>query len=495
MELYATEPRVLAPSGVARPSRVVFHPRPAIMAVIVAAVAIAIQSLWIPIDADVSWLITVCERMLSGDRLYVDIFEVNPPASVWLYLPLVWLAKVGGLRAEAAVAAAFVAAGLASVAATVRLASRLDDAPRPAWLAPALAFIALVLPMALFAQREHAALLLAFPVLTALAIVGQGSSLGRPALLASGFAAGLIIAIKPPFLLAVIAPAVWAAWKRRSLSPLMPGIAAAATAVGLYAIAVLLFAGAYFDWLPVIAETYAPMRKLAWKVVVGPSLYPAICLALAILLRAPRIPPLAAVWALGSAGFVLAAMAQGKNYPNHYLPGAALAMASVFAMMTLPQIAAVRRASIGAALAIVALYQVNGWAIRPDPSVAAAIKRVAPPTPKIIALSPQLTTGHPVTRNVGGQWVGSRAGLFTATGALYVGLRSDVAQKAYRDDIQSFATDVRRHSPDVVLVDRAHEEWLMGEPAIAQVMNAYRPVESTKDTEIWLRRRPQPRAH
>jgi len=49
-----------------------------------ALAAIAIQSLLVPIDADVSWLITVCERVLSGDRLYVDILEVNPPASVWL---------------------------------------------------------------------------------------------------------------------------------------------------------------------------------------------------------------------------------------------------------------------------------------------------------------------------------------------------------------------------------------------------------------------------
>ena len=36
---------------------------------------------------DTSWLITVCERMLSGERLYADIYETNPPFSVWLYLP------------------------------------------------------------------------------------------------------------------------------------------------------------------------------------------------------------------------------------------------------------------------------------------------------------------------------------------------------------------------------------------------------------------------
>ena len=33
---------------------------------------------------DTSWLITVCERMLSGERLYAEIYETNPPFSVWL---------------------------------------------------------------------------------------------------------------------------------------------------------------------------------------------------------------------------------------------------------------------------------------------------------------------------------------------------------------------------------------------------------------------------
>src|SRR3990170_6008744 len=84
----------------------------AITALVVAA-AILQQSL-IGLDTDVSWLITVGERVLAGERLYVDIFEVNPPASVWIYLPLVWLAEIAGAKPEAVVAAAFVAAALAS---------------------------------------------------------------------------------------------------------------------------------------------------------------------------------------------------------------------------------------------------------------------------------------------------------------------------------------------------------------------------------------------
>jgi hypothetical protein len=463
-------------------------PRAAILAGLAALVAVAVQCLWIPIDADVSWLITVAERVLSGDRLYVDIVEVNPPASVWLYLPLVWLAQLIGTRPEAVVAAAFVAAGLASVWTTVRLASKLENAPHASFLAGVVSFIVLVLPMALFAQREHAALLLAFPALTVLAMIAEDKHLRRRTLHAAGFAAGLVIVIKPYFLFPIIAPAVWVAIKRRSLVPLLPSVAAAAIAIGFYAVALLVFAPAYLDYLPVIARTYAPMHDELWKVAVGPTLYPAICLGLGLLLRGARTPPLAVVWALGAAGFLLAAYVQAKNYPNHWLPSGALALAATAVMLASPRIATARRAAVGIGLSVVALSEMYLWAITADPAVAAIVREVAPPRPKIIALSPQLTTGHPVTRNVGGRWVGSRAGLFTAAGARSVGLGDPVVLQAYREDSNSFATDVERHRPDVVLVNKPTKSWLMNEPVIARAMSAYRLEAGTDDTEIWLRR-------
>ena len=461
---------------------------PAVAAAVAALAAVALQSLWLPIDADVSWLITVCDRILAGDRLYVDIIEVNPPASVWLYLPLVWLAQAIGAKPEAVVAAAFVLAGVASALTTQRLAAKLDDPPNPAVLAAVLAGIALVLPMALFAQREHAALLLALPALAALAVVADGKPLGKLVLCAAGFAAGLVIVIKPYFLLAILAPALWAAIRRGSLAPLLPGIGAAFVAIWLYAGALLLFAREYFDLLPVIARTYAPMHETYWKVAIGPALYPAICLGLALLLRAPRVPAVAVAWALGAAGFLVAAWAQAKNYPNHWLPQAGLALAAAYAMLAQPRIAPARRAAVAAGLAIVALSEMRHWAIVPDPAVETAIRRFAPPAPTVIALSPQLITGHPVTRNVGGRWVGSRAALFTASGARFVGLDDPVAARMYREDLGSFVTDVRRHSPDVVLVHVATKRSLLRQPAIALAMAGYRPVALTDETEVWVRR-------
>ena len=453
-----------------------------------ALTAVAIQSLWVPIDADVSWLLTVCDRILSGDRLYVDILEVNPPASVWLYLPLVWFATLLGVKAEAVVAGGFVVAGVGSIIATMRLASRLDNIERPAWLAAALSFTALVLPTALFAQREHAALLLALPALAAIACIADNKPLGRPGLWASGFAAGLIVVIKPYFLAAVLLPAIWAAWKRRSMRPFVPAIAAATAAILLYASAVVLFAPAYFHWIPIIAATYAHMHEQLWKLLIGPALYPAITIALAALLRPKRIPSLGWTFGLGAAGFLIAAIAQAKNYPNHWLPQAALAMAAAGSVAAAARIEAQRRITVAAALALVGFFEMYQWTIRPDPAVAQAIWRVAPANPKTIALSPQLTTGHPVTRKVGGQWVGSSAGLFTASGARYVGLKNDYLRKLYRDDIHSFVSDVDRHAPDVVLVYLPSKTWLFSEPAIVRAMTGYRRAASAGDTEIWVRR-------
>jgi hypothetical protein len=461
-----------------------------IAALAAAALAIAIQTLWLPIDADVSWLITVSERMISGDRLYVDIFELNPPASVWLYLPLVWLAQAIGTRPEAVVAGAFIAGGLASTVATLRIARRLDYASNQPGLAAALPFILLVLPMALFAQREHAALLLALPALAAVAVIADGATLNKRAAFGLGLAAGLMVVIKPYFLFAVAFPGLWAAWKRRSLIPFVPALAGGAVAIGAYAAAIFAFAPAYFDWLPVIARTYGAIHDKLWKLLLGPSFYPLLCLGLLYFLRARRLSPLSVAWLLGAAGFLVATFLQAKNYPNHWLPAAALALAAVAAMLDSPVVERARKALVAAALAAIAVSEMYQWMIWPDPAVATAIQRVAPARPSIIALSPQLTTGHPVTRNVGGHWVGSRAGLFTASGAAYAGLDDPLQRAAYDEDIRSFALDVRRGSPDVVLVYRPSKHWLMSEKSIREAMAAYRPAATTKETEIWVRREP-----
>src|SRR5436305_4316156 len=68
-------------------------------AVVLAAAAI-LQQVFGHVNTDNSWLITLCERVLNGATPYVDFIEVNPPASILLYLPWVALARAIGVRPE-----------------------------------------------------------------------------------------------------------------------------------------------------------------------------------------------------------------------------------------------------------------------------------------------------------------------------------------------------------------------------------------------------------
>src|SRR5437667_11637759 len=66
----------------------------AVAAVFVAAVLLRQV---MPFNVDVSWGFIVSERMLDGQRLYVDILETNPPMAVSVYVLGVALARAFAL--------------------------------------------------------------------------------------------------------------------------------------------------------------------------------------------------------------------------------------------------------------------------------------------------------------------------------------------------------------------------------------------------------------
>ena len=109
-------------------------------------------------------------------------------------------------------------------------------------------------------------------------------------------------------------------------------------------------------------------------------------------------------------------------------------------------------------------------------------------------LGPDLLTGHPLVRNVGGRWAGSRAALFIADGAHdeLANARGEVRSKLFRwyqADIDAFANDVERERPDVVLVDsRPQLAWLRDDPRVRRTMLNYRPAARAGAIEVWTRR-------
>ena len=452
--------------------------------------ATAFQSLLVPLDADVSWLITVCEAVLAGKRLYVDIVEVNPPASVWLYLPWVGLAELLGMRPEPVIAAAVCSGALLSVRATLSLTARLPRPPRPDAVVAVAAFAGLILPGGLFAQREHIAILLALPTLAAIALVVERGRLPRRTAMLAGIGAGLLICIKPHLALAVLLPACWATWRLRSPRPLLPSLLVAVAVVLLYGAAALLFARDYLALLPMLSDTYLPMHAPWLHFLLSSLLTVPAVLALAVAVLRPRLDNgLALAWLLGGLGFALAGLLQWKVYANHSLPGVALTLSATAILLFNDRLDSSRRrlVSIGVG-ALAAALALQTSTILPQPGLAEAIGRVAPAKPKVITLGYQLVTGHPAVRHVDGQWVGRRAALFTAAGASFVGLDQPRARRWYDEDLALFAADVRRSRPDIVLVESRARQRLLKESIVRSVMRGYEPATRAGDIEVWRRR-------
>ena len=469
---------------------------PRLILIAAALIGTVVQSIFIPLDGDVSWLITVAEQVLAGKRLYLDLFEVNPPASVWLYVPMVWLAQLSDLRAEGVVAGATILAALLSAFVTLRLSGRLRAPAPPAALAAILGLVTLILPGGLFAQREHFALLLAFPTLTVFALVAEQHCVSARARFAAGFAAGLVVVIKPHFVLAMAPALLWACWKARTIRPLIPSVLGGGLIVAAYAAVLLAFARAYLDYLPLLAGTYLHMRETWPRMLAGPSVFtPAAFLALAALLRPERVPAQVVTLFLGMLGFALAAVIQGKSYANHALPGAALGIAGFCILLLSGTVTRERQRLVGAAaLVMAAIVLFSTHRILPQPGLADALRRVAPSNPTMITLGTELVTGHPAVRNVDGRWVGSRASLFTVAGVQYRRPKPmSPAERAqlerwYQADVRSFAEDVARGRPEVVLVEVPEKRWAFREPVLVAAMRPYRFATRAGDIEIWLRR-------
>ena len=185
--------------------------------------AAALLRLFITGNSDVSWGITVAEKILAGARLYADVIEVNPPASIYLYLPQTALARALSLKPEWLVdASAFLAAAL-SLWFTARIVRQSKLLPAGASEAAALAvmaFVLTILPMRIFAEREHFALIAALPAIAALTAMAGGKTISPAVQIVAGIGAGLMAACKPYLAFGIVFAAFAAALKARSWRPL-----------------------------------------------------------------------------------------------------------------------------------------------------------------------------------------------------------------------------------------------------------------------------------
>src|SRR3984893_3616175 len=127
-------------------------------------------------NTDVSWLLTVGERLLEGQRLYVDVIETNPPMAVLVYIPGIVIARAFGLPVEAGTDGRVFASICASLAIVTRILknSAVVEGVNGGRLATFAFFVLAILPMETFGQREHIAPVELLPLLALFLLRIQG---------------------------------------------------------------------------------------------------------------------------------------------------------------------------------------------------------------------------------------------------------------------------------------------------------------------------------
>ena len=493
--------------------------------------------LWFGMLGDVSWLITVDEKWLSGQVPYVDFIEINPPASLLLYWPAVFSALALGVRAELAVSAF----GFASIGASLGLSALILKRAglRVGPLPYAFVLIALaVLPGEAFCERDHLAAVYALPLLALCVARAERAPIDLRLAALAGVGLGLMVAIKPPYGLVAIAIAPYL-WRRIGIRGLIGSAEyyfAAAAMLVYVAIVPWSFPAYVSDVMRLGIDVYVPIRDSLGAMFVesGGLLFLALGLMLVLVARETiersfiAVPALAALGAFG--GYLI----QGKGWAYQALPalmfltiaagfaletrsrvvfvGGLLAMA-IAAFMILhirnlaPPIglAAVAATSLHRRLASNGSADASSWATllaryglaasvgaacgfcvsdKPlAPGIEAALTRLGP-HPTLVGITEVMGFGHPMARRIGAVWVQRVPSLFITSG---VRRRIDEhpGDSALAHRLQPYADldkamliqDIERNRPDALLVGplntRMHAA-LWADPEISAARADYR---------------------
>lgn len=532
-----------------------FHlraPLPLVIVIVAFAVAAAWQS-WVGLWGDVSWLLTVDERWFAGERPYIDLLETNPPASLLIYAPEVALAKLIGWRSDTLVlfaGFALAAASLALTALIVKRAGKLDEVGTVGLVATL--FALLILPGAAFMERDSMAALFMLPYL-ALAVAraeGRRVEWGWAAL--AGVGVALMLAVKPPYGLAVALPGAFALWRRGPRAALaMIEIPAAVLTLAVYvAVAAYGFPAYGANIVPGLVDVYLVVRQGAIDLLFNESGRDFLLLMIlgAYLARENLARSELVVPALAALGAFLGYFVQGKGWLYQAYPafafaaifaglawqragvrkldqalgafalassfvigvfvarwGVAIALASLGALALRREFGSAALAPALARFAAAATLGACASAFAPGPLPAQALGRALAqlkPHPTVMAITESFGFVHPMVRRVGARWVQSEPSLLIASGARLLidehpgdaALAAKLTPYIERDKAQ-LVRDIETKRPDAIIVGPLntrfhHEIW--SDPAVQAAMRDYR-LAATNDEpehpgELWARR-------
>jgi hypothetical protein len=484
--------------------------------------------------ADIGYLLYAAERVLDGDRLYVDVVEINPPLIVALNLPAVLLARGVG-ASEILVYRALVVAALVGALMFTDWSLRWVLGPGGGRLRRRLV---LVLAFALFpaaadsfGQREHLLIALALPYV----LLAGGRVDGRPAptgpAAVAGALAGVGLALKPHFLLLWAAVEGYAAWRVRARRP-SPEALGAAAFLAVYLGGVALLTPQYFDLVRLLGPAYSGFGHDPFLHVLVTAPGAAACylaaLACAALHREAGHRGLWTVLLVALVASFVAGAAQQKGWGYHFYPSRVFALA----LLTLALVdvrrplirpvqrmyAAVAFAALGTSV-LTSVATGMGRILHRDPAgrgeearlgeLVAAVRRQTPPGGSLYGMSYSIEAGFPLVNYSGVRWASRFPHLWIVEAVYHDQLYAPgplrfhaaeamgAAERYLNDAVHE---DLTRNRPDLLMVLRHGRDaqrnslrrldyvgYFSRDPRIGAELERYRFVEEVGEYLLYVR--------
>ena len=472
--------------------------------IIVAAILLTALLVQIPsvLNPDLSCLLSEGEQILDGRKLGVDLFELNPPLSIYLYMPAALLARLTGIAPEIIVIILVMIEIMGSLVLIDRAAAAAKLGAGERIISTCvLAFLFAVLPSAVFGQREHIAVIALTPFVAVTAICWRGLSPGAVAILA-GLGGGLAICIKPQLALVAGLPIILGIIHQRSLRPLFTpeACAAAAMVIGYGAVVAIIFPGYLFTFAPMVAATYLPMRKN----LAGLLPFPIVVITASIVFlrqvnpQGLKIGSDATPWLAAAIGGAASFLLQGKGWTYTLYALCLFAIAAPLLHVRTRKLPVSVR--IGGFAGVVLIGLCLSLSLREFPPLEQRIQAHAK-HPRLLTITDHLALGHPLVRQIGGTWVGSSCAQALTAGAILAENSSQPtqAERAKLDGIMDFErrqllADLRNARPDVILVDTYLQSsvpfdwlaWANSDPELQMELHRYREVEDVGRVRIFV---------
>jgi hypothetical protein len=470
------------------------------------AAAVLLRSM-LPFNVDVSWWITVSERLLDGQRLYVDILETNPPMAGSVYLVAVALSRAIHVRPEVVTNGLiffFIAISLALTWLVLRSSSlrdRIADGRLAVWT-----FVLLtVLPMYDFGQREHLALIAILPALATYVLRGNRERVMPTAILIAGMSAGLTMTFKPYFAFASGFCIMAAATQARDWRILFaPENWIAGALVVINAVSIFVFHPDYFTIIyPLVRDVYLLLAVpfLAIFFTGAFALWLAGNIVVLALQRGSQKRDGASFILLVAAfGFLVSFFTQRKAWGYHAYPMVALALLAAGAAMSAVEDELTKsRQQILAILATAAVFAYGCMWFNGSIDVRQIEAEVARlgPRPKLLVLSAAAVIGHPMVRSLDGTWISRQEAFWVREIVRRAKLDGSIdGETATRlapyvsQERAGIIEDFRHQPPTVVLVDNHNSDWgdwVRADPELSALLRPYVLVRTIDGIDILYR--------